>query len=161
MNRIDTDLIIPQSHANIIWRAAWLSLISILHATYYSQTSFAVMSAGVTFTSLNYWRNPVRNSWRRYIDIGYVNLGLAYQLVLAYNMTDSYYRQLYYKCTMTSAMCYVIGYLLMWSNMPRASVYAHAAIHVVSNLGIIALQRGAHPLITVPNGFANREPGDV
>lgn len=161
MNRMNSELVISQSHANVIWRAAWLSVFAMSHAAYYNQINFALMSAGVIFTSLNYWRNPVRNSWRRYIDIAYVNLGLFYQLALAYNMNDSHYRQLYYRCTMTSAMCYVIGYLLMWSNMPRASVYAHAGIHVVSNVGIIALQRGALASISVPNGFANGEPGNV
>jgi len=159
-NKCDS-VVIEQIHADVIWRAAWFSMISIYHASYHNQTKFALMSSGVMFTSLNYWRNPVQNSWRRYVDIIYVILGLFYQLVLAYNMHDSHYLQLYYRCTMTSAMCYAFGYLLMWCNMHRASVYAHAAIHVVSNFGIIALQRAELASIPLPDSFANREPGDV
>ena len=157
----NNQLVIAQTHADVIWRAAWLSMFAIYHAAYHNQTMFALMSSGVMFTSLNYWRNPVRNSWRRYIDMGYVYIGLIYQLFMAYNMNESYYLRMYYNCTIASALCYVMGYLLMWSNMPRASVYSHAGIHVISNVGIIALQKAELASISLADGFANGEPRDI
>jgi hypothetical protein len=157
----NNQLVIEQTHADVIWRAAWLSLISMSHAMYHEQTCFAIVAGGVMFTSLNYWRNPVRNSWRRYTDIAYVHICLCYQLKEAYNLKDSYYRNIYYNCTIASALCYAMGYLLMMLNMPRASVHAHAGIHVVANIGNIALQKAELASISLSDGFANREPGDV
>lgn len=155
------NLIVEQSHANVIWRAAWLSMISMSHAVYHEQTCFAIVAGGVMFTSLNYWRNPVRNSWRRYTDIVYVYICLCYQLKQAYNLKDSYYRNIYYGCTMMCVMCYGMGCLFMMLNMPRTSVYAHAGIHVVANIGNIVLQKGTLASIPLSNGFANGESWDI
>jgi hypothetical protein len=76
-------------------------------------------------------------------------------------MKESYYLRMYYNCTIASALCYAMGYLLMMLNMPRASVHAHAGIHVVANIGNIALQKAELASISLSDGFANREPGDV
>jgi hypothetical protein len=40
-------LVIAQMHADVIWRAAWLSLISMSHAMYHEQTCFAIVAGGV------------------------------------------------------------------------------------------------------------------
>ena len=66
------DLVIEQSHADIIWWAAWMSLGASVHAVYIQQSGFAVVPACVLVTSLNYWRNPVRNSLRRTADMSTV-----------------------------------------------------------------------------------------
>ena len=137
-----SDLVIGQSHANVIWWAAWLSLGASCHALYIQQPGFAFVPAFVLFTSLNYWRNPVRTSWRRTIDMSAVLISLCYQTRLAYNMPDALYRDLYFNCIATSSALYALGYLFMALNMPRTSAYAHAGIHVVANMGNIALQRG-------------------
>jgi hypothetical protein len=141
------ELVIPQKHANVIWWAAWLSLGATWHAVYIQQPGFGIVPTCVLCTSLNYWRNPVRTSWRRTIDMSTVFVGLCYQTTLAYNMPDALYRDLYFSCIAASSACYAFGHLFMALNMPRASAYAHAGIHVVANMGNIALQRGAKALI--------------
>ena len=137
-----SDLVIGQSHANVIWWAAWLSLGASCHALYIQQPGFAFVPACVLCTSLNYWRNPVRTSWRRTIDMSAVLISLCYQTRLAYNMPDALYRDLYFNCIATSSALYALGYLFMALNMPRTAAYAHAGIHVVANMGNIVLQRG-------------------
>jgi hypothetical protein len=135
-------LVIGQSHANVIWRAAWLSLGASCHALYIQQPGLAFVPAFVLCTSLNYWRNPVRQSWRRTVDMSTVFIGLCYQTTLAYNMPDTRYRRAYFGCIAASGACYALGHLFMALNMPRTAAYAHAGIHVVANMGNIVLQRG-------------------
>lgn len=137
-----TDLVIGQSHANVIWWTAWLSLGASCHAIYIQQPGFAFVPAFVLCTSLNYWRNPVRQSWRRTADMFTVFVGLLYQTTLAYNMHDSRYRRAYFNCIAASGACYAMGHVFMALNMPRTAAYAHAGIHVVANMGNIVLQRG-------------------
>lgn len=165
MNNINAphNLVIEQTHANVIWRAAWLSLVASLHAVVcIQQPRLAIVPACVLFTSLNYWRNPVRDSWRRSIDIATVLIGLGYQTALAHNMKDMHHQRIYHTCIAMSSACYAGGHLFMMLNMPRAAAYAHASIHVVANIGNIALQRGAiASSIPIPNGFTNGEPGHV
>lgn len=137
-----TDLVIGQSHANVIWWTAWLSLGASCHAIYIQQPGFAFVPAFVLCTSLNYWRNPVRQSWRRTADMFTVFVGLCYQTTLAYSMHDSRYRRAYFNCIAASGACYAMGHVFMALNMPRTAAYAHAGIHVVANMGNIVLQRG-------------------
>jgi cation transport ATPase len=137
------DLVLSQSDANVIWWAAWFSLAASMHAVHIQQSELAIVPACVLFTSLNYWRNPLRNSWRRSIDIGTVLIGCAYNSALAYSMTDSHHRRTYFNCVAASSLFYTMGHLLMTINMPRTAAYAHAGIHVVANVGNIALQRAA------------------
>jgi hypothetical protein len=143
------DLVIEQSHANIIWWAAWMSLGASVHAVYIKQSGFAVVPACVLGTSLNYWRNPVRKSLRRTADMSTVLIGLCYQTALAYNMNNnSIYRRTYFNCIFVSGLCFMMGHLFMALNMPRIAACAHAGIHVVANMGNIALQRGAMTTMT-------------
>ena len=137
-----SDLVIGQSHANVIWWAAWLSLGASGHALCIQQPGFVVVPACVLCTSLNYWRNPVRTSWRRTVDISVVWGCLCYQNAIAYYMKRQQYQRVYFGCIAVSGACYALGHLLMALNMPRASAYAHAGIHVVANVGNIVLQRG-------------------
>jgi hypothetical protein len=142
-------LVIAQSHANIIWWAAWMSLGASVHAVYIQQSGFAVVPACVLGTSLNYWRNPVRNSLRRTADMSTVLIGLCYQSALAYNMNNnSIHRRIYFNCIFVSGLCFMMGHLFMALNMPRIAACAHAGIHVVANMGNIALQRGAMTTMT-------------
>jgi hypothetical protein len=142
------DLVIEQSHADIIWWAAWMSLGASVHAVYIQQSGFAVVPACVLVTSLNYWRNPVRNSVRRTADMTTVFISLCYQSALAYNMNNSFYRRTYFDCIFVSGLCFMMGHLFMALNMPRIAACAHAGIHVVANMGNIALQRGAMTTMT-------------
>ena len=77
------ELVIPQKHANVIWWAAWLSLGAAWHAVYIQQPGFGIVPTCVLCTSLNYWRNPVRTSWSRTVDIGVVWGSLCYQNAIA------------------------------------------------------------------------------
>jgi len=151
----DLDLVLSQPNANVIWWAAWLSLGASFHALYVNQSGFAIVPAGVLFTSLNYWRNPLRNSWRRSVDIGVVFVGLCYQSALAYNMPESHHRRTYFNCIAASGACYALGHLFMWLNVPRAAAYAHAGIHVMANVGNIGLQCGANQIGSSFNTASN------
>lgn len=156
-------LVLSHSDASVIWWSAWFSLLATMHAAHLQQSDLAVVPACVLITSLNYWRNPIRNSWRRSIDIGTVVIGCTYNSACAFSIKDSHYGKIYFNCITASFLFYALGHLFMALNMPRTAAYAHASIHVVANAGNIALQRGTAASIAsiasvpVPNGFANRE----
>ena len=158
------DLVLSQSDANVIWWAAWFSLAATMHAVHTQQSELAIVPACVLFTSLNYWRNPVRTSWRRSIDIGTVLIGCAYNSACAFSIKDSQYGKIYFNCVAASSLFYAMGHLFMALNMPRTAAYAHASIHLLATAGNIALQRGSFASfasVPVTNGFANGEARHV
>lgn len=166
-NHHHNGLVLSHSDASIIWWAAWGSLVASMHAVHLQQSDLAIVPACVLITSLNYWRNPIRNSWRRSIDIGTVVIGCTYNSACAFSIKDSPYGKIYFNCTAASFIFYALGHFFMALNMPRTAAYAHASIHVVANAGNIALQHGTAASIAsiasvpVPNGFANRKTRHV
>jgi hypothetical protein len=77
-----SDLALPLPQADFIWRCAWLSVPSAIYAATAASTAttyLAVVPASVWATSLLYWRNPVRDSWRRMIGHrGLANLSISH-----------------------------------------------------------------------------------
>ena len=96
------------SQYNIIWNLAWLSLSSSVYATYKGHYNLAFIPGGVFLTSINYWRKPEIRSWRRNIDLGYVNTALLYQLYKVY-INNAQYAKEYYFFTGIATICYPIG----------------------------------------------------
>jgi len=79
-------LTLPIAQAHFIWYCAWLSVPSAVYAYAHSTTThFAPIPAAVFATSLLYWRNPIRDSWRRTLDIAVVSTGLTYQSYYVYS----------------------------------------------------------------------------
>ena len=83
-------LSLPLPQAHFIWRCAWFSVPSAIYAVTASATAsaatthLAVVPASVFATSLLYWRNPVRDSWRRTLDMAVVFSGVTYQTYYAF-----------------------------------------------------------------------------
>ena len=135
INGYFTNMIYPLSHCKIILNASLLSFFTGMFALYQQKYSLALVPFSVGLTSQLYWRNPIHNSYMRYIDIGTVAIGLTYQL---------YYS--YYNDKLTP---YLITILLAISFYPLSnyfirrhswvSVFLYSLLHIVANIGNIIL----------------------
>ena len=122
-----------------IWKIAFLSLFSSTYAIYNSHYDLALVPGGVFLTSINYWRKPVPTSWRRYIDITYIALGVSYQSIRAFNAEYSFEHYI----TLVIAMSfYPIGIYFYNKKQYWYSTYSHSMIHIIANLSNVILYSG-------------------
>jgi hypothetical protein len=138
-----SDLTLPLSHADFIWCCAWLSVLSAIYAATAASaatTHLAVVPASVWATSLLYWRNPVRDSWRRTLDMAVVFSGVTYQTYYAFrHIRDTQAIATYSALIGCSAACYGIGHYFMGRGLLWPATYAHASIHLVANVANVVL----------------------
>ena len=139
-------LSLPLPQANFIWRCAWFSVSSAIYAASASATAstatthLAVVPASVFATSLLYWRNPVRNSWRRTLDMAVVFSGVTYQTYYAFrHIRDTPAMKIYSALIGCSAACYVLSQYFMGRGLLWPATYAHASIHLVANVANLVL----------------------
>jgi hypothetical protein len=123
---------------NIIYNISYLSLGSCIYAIYNKHYYISICPGGVFLTSINYWRFP-DYSWRRYLDLIYVQLALMYQLYKAYN---SEYMMYYYLCTFVSIIMYYISNMYYKKEMYWHSIYYHCLLHIFANIANIILYSG-------------------
>jgi hypothetical protein len=121
---------------NLLWRFSWFALLSGCYATYTQHYNHAIACYAVLITSLNYWRYPANPSWSRFLDMTCVKLALTHHIITAYSMSN---RIPYYILTATGLASYQLGVELYKREYWWASVYAHAMVHVIGNIGNIIL----------------------
>lgn len=128
-------VLLPQ-HSILIYRFSFVALITISNAFYNKHYDFCILSSILFFNTLNYWRNPNANSYRRYVDISGVIVGLIYQCIRAYNTSQS---KLYYNLTSFAAFFYPLGYFFHNKKNYLLSTYCHIVLHLLVNISCIAL----------------------
>ena len=136
-------LSLPIPNAHFIWYCAWFSLPSAIYAATASVTAtthLAVVPASVFVTSLLYWRNPIRNSWRRTLDMAVVFSGVTYQTYYAFrHIRNTQAIATYSALIGGSAACYGVSNYLMARGLIWPATYAHASIHLVANVANFVL----------------------
>jgi hypothetical protein len=140
-------LMLPIPHARVIWYCAWSSIASAIYAYSRPESAhLALVPASVWASSLLYWRNPVRNSWRRRLDIAVVLSGVTYQSYYVYTATATALApsttQTYTALIGLSASCYGISQYYLARGRMWPATYTHAAIHIVANLANLVLYDG-------------------
>jgi len=132
------------SQYNIIWNLAWLSCSSSLYAMYKGHYNLAFIPGGVFLTSINYWREPAVSSWRRTLDVGYVNMALFYQLYKVY-ITNAEHAKEYYFFTGIAALCYPIGVYYYNKKKYWKHIIFHSGLHIFANIANFILYSGYIP----------------
>ena len=137
-------LTLPPPQARFIWYCAWLSLPSAIYAATRGSSTFAVdfVPASVWTTSLLYWRHPLRDSWRRKLDIMTVVTGACYQFYYAFQTirhTSPSHFAGYTALITASTACYGLSVYLMNRGHIWPSTYAHATIHFIANVANVVL----------------------
>jgi len=134
-------LSLPLPNAHFIWYCAWLSIPSVIYAYSAPESAhLAAIPASVWATSLLYWRNPLRNSWRRTLDMTFVFFGATYQTYYAFRyITDMRFTAAYTAILGCSIGCYGLSHYLMTRGRVWPSTYAHACVHLVGNVANMVL----------------------
>ena len=136
---MSTTILAKDQYETLYW-ASYSSLLSCLWALYRGHSHLALVPGSVFLSSINYWRNPVEGTWRRYIDMGVVQAALFYQLLMT---TRAQYALAYYILTGLGILSFPIGVYYYHKKEYWASTYAHMMLHVLANIGNVVLYWGA------------------
>ncbi len=137
------ELTLPIPNANFIWYCSWTSILSAIVAYSRPTTArLAFIPVSVFTTSILYWRNPVRNSWRRKLDIAVVLSGASYQSYHVYTQYSTpLIRQSYTALIGVCASCYLSSNYFMKYGRLWDATYAHASIHIIANVANIMVYK--------------------
>ena len=140
----DTILTLPFPNAYFIWYCAWLSIPSAIYAYSHPETvHLAAIPTSVWLTSIIYWRNPVRNSWRRTLDMAVVFSGATYQTYYAFRHIRHTPAIVGYSALIgCSAAFYGLSQYFMTRGRLWPATHAHASIHLVANVANLVLYYG-------------------
>ena len=131
--------ILPYEHYNLIYKASYLAIFSFSYACYREQYSMAIVPGGVFVTSINYWRYPIKNCWRRKLDMSYVNFCIFYNIVRAYNAQN---QNQYYFVLFMGITCYLLSIYYYNQHKLWTSTYLHCLVHVFGQVSNIILYSG-------------------
>jgi len=129
------DCILEPNQYKLIYRVSFLSFGSAVYAAYNGYYILSLCPGGVFLTSINYWRKP-DYSWRRYVDMTYVNLALMYQIYVAY---WSHCMIQYYSLVTLAISMYILGVYFYKRKLYWYSTYAHCGLHIIANIANIVL----------------------
>jgi hypothetical protein len=136
-------LILPPAQYWYLWRLSWLSMVSAAFAFARGYVDLAFVPLGVGITSLLYWSKP-DYSWRRYLDMAYVQLALWYQI---YRAAAAENRTAYLVITLSSVAAFPVGVYFHRRGITWGSTLAHGMVHILGNLGNIVLYAGHVPAV--------------
>lgn len=142
MIKYPSECILFPDQYRLIWKFSWLSLLSIYYAyTHaYSKNSYLLfISSTIFLTSLNYWRFPVINSMRRYMDIFCVLFGITYQINYASIYLPLQYCRIYFTLLSISLSFYPLSRYCHSLNFLWFSTYLHCLLHLFGNISNIFL----------------------
>lgn len=125
---MNNTVVLHQDGSNIIYITSFYQLIPFSFAMYYHVYDSSIVT-GITFlTSTNYWRKPIQNSIRRYIDINCVLLGMCYHLYLIYYYSLS---NKYYYMIGIGSLLYPIEYKIPKNNYYRIAI-CHSLLQIIA-----------------------------
>ena len=131
-------MIISKPHANYLWFTSWWSLIACIYGLWRGHT-IAVIPGMIFITSINYWRDPIHDSYRRYIDIGTVVSCSIYQNFYA---IGAEYSHPYYILVLIGFTFYPFARYLSQNGHSHESVIAHSVMHILCNIANMILYSG-------------------
>jgi hypothetical protein len=122
-------ILYPEQY-NFIYNVSFITLGSAIYAIYNGHYDFAICSACVFLTSINYWRKPLYD-WRRSLDMACVHLMLSYQVYRGYR---SQYMVPYYTLTIIAIGFYPLGIYYYKKKRYWISTYSHCMLHIIANI---------------------------
>lgn len=131
--------VLPPGPSAYLWRLSWLSLLSAAVALARGHADLCLVPLSVWATSALYWWRP-DYSWRRYLDIGCVQVALWYQ---CYRAVQAQHALAYFSLTLAGMPFFPLGACLAAS--PWSSALCHGMVHILGNAANICLYCGAVP----------------
>lgn len=147
LSNIPSTLTLPIPQAHFIWYCAWLAVPSAIYAyTHPTTAHFTPVPAAVFATSLLYWRDPVRDSWRRTLDMAVVSTGVIHHIYYAvYSPALAHYPTItntYLTLVGISMISYAISQYYLYRHQYWLATYTHASIHLFANIANLVLYYG-------------------
>ena len=137
-NTCKMDTILEKEQYICIYNTSYLLLTSFFYAIYRNHYNLAIVPGSVFISSIHYWKKP-DYSYRRYLDMTIVKMGLVYQCYIAYNAE---YGNMYYILVSTAMMFYPVGIYYYNKKDYWKSTYSHIILHLVANVANIVLYSG-------------------
>jgi hypothetical protein len=131
-------MVYPEQY-RVLWYTSWLILLCSFYSFYRHYYDITWITFIVFLTSINHWRYPVIDSWRRYADLTAVNSALVYMLFRAWNAE---YRYIYYMSNGIGVLLYVQSWKYEQQHQLWNATYAHACMHIVATTGNMILYSG-------------------
>ena len=142
---LENGCILYEDQYRFIYKVSYTSLFSTIYAIYRGYYDIALVPGGVFITSISYWHKP-DYSWRRYVDMAYVNMAVIYQIYRAYNAENA---RLYYMVLFFAICFYEIGKYYYKRRMYWHSTYAYSMLHIMANVSNIVLYSGHIPQLKI------------
>jgi hypothetical protein len=116
----------------IFYTSLFIHPTHIYTGFYYGMNKCGFMGVGLYFTSLNYWRYPVINSYRRTIDLIVAKSSIAYHLYLSLFTKNKLITTL--PISIGSGL-YFIGCYLGNKKYVKTSAFFHCLLHLFVSIG--------------------------
>lgn len=131
-------LVLPLAHGWTIWYFSYLHIFTSYYAFYNQYYILCFFGLGSLGTSLNYWKYPLYDSWRRYFDIAFIQLTLYIHIYYAFLISSGYGYMFF---TGTGIICYGVSNHYIKKNIFFATFF-HILVHVFASIGNAVLYSG-------------------
>lgn len=131
-------LVLPLAHGWTIWYLSYLHLFTSYYAFYNQYYVLCFFGLGSLGTSLNYWKYPLHDSWRRYFDITCIQISFYVHMYYALFITSGYGYMFF---TGTGIICYGVSNCYAKKNIFFATFF-HILVHVFASIGNAVLYSG-------------------
>jgi len=131
-------LVLPLAHGWTIWYFSYLHLFTSYYAFYNQYYVLCFFGLGSLGTSLNYWKYPLQDSWRRYFDIAFIQLTFYIHMYYAFLISSGYGYMFF---TGTGIICYGVSNHYIKRNIYFATFF-HILVHVFASIGNAVLYSG-------------------
>ena len=131
-------LVLPLAHGWTIWYFSYLHLFTSYYAFYNQYYVLCFFGLGSLGTSLNYWKYPLHDSWRRYFDIAFIQLTFYIHMYYAFLISSGYGYMFF---TGTGIICYGVSNHYTKRNIYFATFF-HILVHVFASIGNAVLYSG-------------------
>lgn len=139
-------LTLPPHQSYYIWISAWTSIPSFLYARYTGHNELSIVPLSVYISSMIYWHNPIKYSWRRYLDMTVVLSGLGYQVYSSRNSKNLMY---YYPVLFLGMTCFPLSTYVRkkYPDVHIGPIWGttllHCMVHIIGNIANIILYSGS------------------
>ena len=137
---MNNELIISKKGSDLIYYFSYLQLIVCFFSIYYKIYDCSTITIVTFYTSTNYWKNPIQNSYRRFIDIVCVILGIIYH---GYIIKDYEFSNKYYMLIGMGSLLYPIGFYFNKNNTYTIAIN-HCLLQLIADLIAIDIYKNMY-----------------
>ena len=119
--------------------SSFLTIASVTEALRRGVPIFGAGPSLVLASSLIYWRDPVKESSRRSVDLLIVRLGMAWQILLASRYCQAGWVPRLFGSYCVGGCCYAVGRVLTVRGRRGVGAAVHCGVHFFANLGNLLL----------------------